>query len=392
MTDPAIGVYSSFIQNQLNEFKEADTAQAAEQEAAANATEEAPATTVTEDKNTETTATTTEEPVVETPAEVTTETTTETAPAAATTTPAEATTTVETPTTETTTTTEEAPKVEAEPTWLELVGGDAESKTETAPAAPELPKEVTRELASLKEQLGDPLIEAYLAAKKDGTSVEAFLAAVSPVSLEGQGEKEIYLKSLKEFDLSEEDLQKESEKFDELDTLDRKIKVNKAKEQLTSGNGNQIAEYIAKNKTLVEAAKADQKDKDSSAIAELNELMGQLDGTTFRGLEFDKEKALTIMEHVTEVNSFQRPDGTHNIQEAIQYAIYKKFGNQLQATAVKEAQTATEAATIAEITRPSTQETTTNTSSAIDKDKLQTTELETSLANRYNNNIFEQKP
>lgn len=211
-------------------------------------------------------------------------------------------------------------------TWLD--------EYDTPIAKPEIiiPAEIEQKVKAFDTLTSDPFIESYIAEKRDGGSALTFLKKMSssqPISVDGKTDREIYEINVTRFGLNKEEIEAEMEHFDSLSPYQKKQAVDNSKVDIEKYNNSLLDKFGEVAKTG--RAKAEQEqNRANEAIKTMENLTKELEGMNYRGVVLDKERLDKIKDHVVNVNAFKKPDGTYDIKEAIQYAIFKLYGKDLE--------------------------------------------------------------
>lgn len=243
----------------------------------------------------------------------------------------------------------EAPEVR---TWLD---GDDEPTDPKAPV--EVPEEIKAKVESYEKVIKDPFVEAYLAEIAAGGDMVSFIEKVSPekaIKIDGMSNEDIHKTVVSRY-LSAEELDMEMEHFNSLSPYDRKLKVDQDKAEIEKIN-TKIYDKLGSITKVGTQAHAKSQEQVNAAIASLDKLTSDLKDMNYRGVKLTEDKLDKIKDHVKNVNAFRKADGSYDIKEAIQYAIFKLYGKDLEKQVRKEGEAKVNAAkkeVIDAVTRPS---------------------------------------
>jgi hypothetical protein len=198
----------------------------------------------------------------------------------------------------------------------------------TEPNQVEKLQQMEQKVAQAEAVLNDPLIDGYLKFKQSGNgSFRDYLKTFElDKDYDAMSDKEIYKMSVNGLGLTEEEIEYEMDRFDDLSPVQKKLEVRKMREELKKEQEERI-KNVAFNTTQQSAEKQRQlqeiQKKNHEQFVGLTKSMVN---KGYYGLNLTEEMTKAIHDHVVSGKiGFVNADGTVNVNKMFDFAAWDLF-------------------------------------------------------------------
>lgn len=204
-------------------------------------------------------------------------------------------------------------------------------------------QEMEQKVAQAESILNDPLIDGYLKFKQSGNgNFRDYLKSFElDKDYDSMPDKKVYELGIKKLDLTEEEVEFEMDRFEDLSPAQRKMEVRKMRAEMKKEQEDRI-----KNVAFESNEKAAEHQRKMQEIQRQNHekfvgLTKSMNGKSYYGLNLTDEMTKEIHDHVVSGKiGFVNPDGTVNVNKMFDFAawdLYKKdvLQNKVQQGKVK---------------------------------------------------------
>jgi len=243
---------------------------------------------------------------------------------------------------------------------------DSETTTTTTPqtVAPTAAQEVE---TKLPPELEDEEIKLLIDYKKSGKTLKDFVQEYNVVdyaSLEDSKIIEMGLKQLEGF--TGDEYEEASNEVETMTLFQKKKLVRDFREQFESINREKLKELS----TFENAQASNQKVAIEKFNTELEGKVKEITGKERYGLKITDEMSTTLKKFVAEEMTFQKPDGSLDVEALLDVALWRKYGKDLVRANVTRAKNEGREEILRQTTNPSTNSGPSNLSSGFGNDNL----------------------
>ena len=189
-------------------------------------------------------------------------------------------------------------------------------------------QEMEQKVAQAESVLTDPLIEGYLKFKQSGNgNFREYLKSFElDKDYDAMPDKKVYEMGIKKLDLTEEEIEYEMDRFDDLSPAQRKIEVRKMRAEMKSEQENRI-----KNVAFETNEQSVEQQKKMQEVQKRNHeqfvgLTNSMKGKGYYGLNLTEDMTKAIHDHVVSGKiGFVNADGTVNVNKMFDFAAWDLF-------------------------------------------------------------------
>ena len=189
-------------------------------------------------------------------------------------------------------------------------------------------QEMEQKVAQAESVLSDPLIDGYLKFKQSGNgNFRDYLKSFElDKDYDAMPDKKVYEMGIKKLDLTEEEIEYEMDRFDDLSPAQRKIEVRKMRAEMKAEQENRI-----KNVAFETNEQSVEQQKKMQEIQRKNHeqfvgLTNSMKGKGYYGLNLTEEMTKAIHDHVVSGKiGFVNADGTVNVNKMFDFAAWDLF-------------------------------------------------------------------
>lgn len=244
-----------------------------------------------------------------------------------------------------------APVAPPVPPAAEPPAGDPPVKKEwyedsdpTPPANPAQPQTQTNPFED------DEDIKLILEYKKSGKTLKDFVAEYQVPDVDTLSDEQIVKNGMKEFfTLSDEEYETAVYEYENAPILQKKQMAQQMREQYKLKNQEKLKQLSGQNSKYAE--------HQAKAIElfnkEIVEFREKVVDQELYGLRISAEMADSLVKYAQEEITFQRPDGTYDIEKIMSFALWGKYGKDLVKANVTKARNEGKEQVIREVTNPS---------------------------------------
>ena len=191
-------------------------------------------------------------------------------------------------------------------------------------------QEMEQKVSQAEAVLSDPLIDGYLKFKQSGNgNFREYLKSFElDKDYDAMSDKKVYEMGIKNLDLTEEEIEYEMDRFDDLSPVQRKIETRKMRAEMKSEQESRI-----KNVAFEANEQSAEQQKRMQQIQKQNHeqfvgLTNSMKGKGYYGLNLTEDMTKAIHDHVISGKiGFVNQDGTVNVNKMFDFAawdLYKK--------------------------------------------------------------------
>jgi hypothetical protein len=191
-------------------------------------------------------------------------------------------------------------------------------------------QEMEQKVSQAEAVLSDPLIDGYLKFKQSGNgNFREYLKSFElDKDYDAMSDKEVYEMGIKNLDLTEEEIEYEMDRFDDLSPVQKKIETRKMRAEMKSEQESRI-----KNVAFEANEQSAEQQKRMQQIQKQNHeqfvgLTNSMKGKGYYGLNLTEDMTKAIHDHVVSGKiGFVNQDGTVNVNKMFDFAawdLYKK--------------------------------------------------------------------
>ena len=206
-----------------------------------------------------------------------------------------------------------------------------EEKTESTPPTQsneQQLQEMQQKVSQAEAVLQDPLIDGYLKFKQSGNgNFREYLKSFElDKDYDAMPDKKLYEMSIKRLDLTEEELEYEMDRFEDLSPVQRKLEARKMRAELKAEQEDRI-----KNVAFDNSQQSAEKQKQMQEMQKQNHekfvgLTKSMAGKGYYGLNLTEEMTKQIHDHVVSGKiGFINTDGTVNVNKMFDFAAWELF-------------------------------------------------------------------
>ena len=204
-----------------------------------------------------------------------------------------------------------------------------ESKSEPATQSNEQQlQEMQQKVSQAETVLQDPLIDGYLKFKQsnNGSFREYLKSFELDKDYDSMSDKKLYEMSIKKLELTEEELEYEMDRFDDLSPVQRKMEARKMRSELKTEQEERI-----KNVAFDNSQQSSEKQKQMQELQKQNHekfvgLTKSMTGKGYYGLNLTEEMTKEVHDHVVSGKiGFINADGTVNVNKMFDFAAWELF-------------------------------------------------------------------
>jgi len=189
-------------------------------------------------------------------------------------------------------------------------------------------QEMEQKVAQAEAVLNDPLIDGYLKFKQSGNgSFRDYMKSFElDKDYDAMSDKEIYKMSVNGLGLTEEEVEYEMDRFDDLSPVQKKLETRKMREDLKKQQEERI-----KNVAFQTSEQSVEQQKRMQEIQKRNHeqfvgLTNSMKGKGYYGLNLTEEMTKAIHDHVVSGKiGFVNADGTVNVNKMFDFAAWDLF-------------------------------------------------------------------
>ena len=189
-------------------------------------------------------------------------------------------------------------------------------------------QEMEQKVAQAEAVLNDPLIDGYLKFKQSGNgNFREYLKSFElDKDYDAMPDKKVYEMGIKKLDLTEEEIEYEMDRFDDLSPAQRKLEVRKMRAEMKAEQENRI-----KNVAFETNEQSVEQQKRMQEIQKRNHeqfvgLTNSMKGKGYYGLNLTEEMTKAIHDHVVSGKiGFVNADGTVNVKKMFDFAAWDLF-------------------------------------------------------------------
>ena len=189
-------------------------------------------------------------------------------------------------------------------------------------------QEMEQKVAQAESVLSDPLIDGYLKFKQSGNgNFREYLKSFElDKDYDAMPDKKVYEMGIKKLDLTEEEIEYEMDRFDDLSPAQRKIEVRKMRAEMKSEQENRIKNVAFEaNEQSVEQQKRMQEVQKRNHEQFVG-LTNSMKGKGYYGLNLTEDMTKAIHDHVVSGKiGFVNADGTVNVNKMFDFAAWDLF-------------------------------------------------------------------
>ena len=191
-------------------------------------------------------------------------------------------------------------------------------------------QEMEQKVSQAEAVLSDPLIDGYLKFKQSGNgNFREYLKSFElDKDYDAMSDKKVYEMGIKNLDLTEEEIEYEMDRFDDLSPVQKKIETRKMRAEMKSEQESRI-----KNVAFEANEQSAEQQKRMQQIQKQNHeqfvgLTNSMKGKGYYGLNLTEDMTKAIHDHVVSGKiGFVNQDGTVNVNKMFDFAawdLYKK--------------------------------------------------------------------
>lgn len=191
-------------------------------------------------------------------------------------------------------------------------------------------QEMEQKVSQAEAVLNDPLIDGYLKFKQSGNgNFREYLKSFElDKDYDLMSDKKVYEMGIKNLDLTEEEIEYEMDRFDDLSPVQKKIETRKMRAEMKTEQDSRI-----KNVAFEANEQSAEQQKRSQQIQKQNHeqfvgLTSSMSGKGYYGLNLTEDMTKAIHDHVVSGKiGFVNQDGTVNVNKMFDFAawdLYKK--------------------------------------------------------------------
>ena len=189
-------------------------------------------------------------------------------------------------------------------------------------------QEMEQKVAQAESVLSDPLIDGYLKFKQSGNgNFREYLKSFElDKDYDAMPDKKVYEMGIKKLDLTEEEVEYEMDRFDDLSPAQRKLEVRKMRAEMKAEQENRIKNVAFEaNEQSVEQQKRMQEINKKNE-ENFNGLTKSMVNKGYYGLNLTEDMTKRINDHVMSGKiGFVNPDGTINANKLFDFAAWDLF-------------------------------------------------------------------
>jgi len=206
---------------------------------------------------------------------------------------------------------------------------ETKSENEPAPQNNEQQlQEMQQKVAQAEAVLQDPLIDGYLKFKQSGNgSFREYLKSFElDKDYDSMPDKKLYEMSIKRLDLTEEELEYEMDRFEDLSPVQRKMEARKMRAELKAEQEERI-----KNVAFDNSQQSAEQQRKTQELQKQNHekfvgLTKSMVGKGYYGLNLTEDMTKQIHDHVVSGKiGFINADGTVNVNKMFDFAAWELF-------------------------------------------------------------------
>ena len=191
-------------------------------------------------------------------------------------------------------------------------------------------QEMEQKVSQAEAVLSDPLIDGYLKFKQSGNgNFREYLKSFElDKDYDAMSDKKVYEMGIKNLDLTEEEIEYEMDRFDDLSPVQKKIETRKMRAEMKSEQESRIKNvaFEANEQSIEQQRRTQQIQKQNHE--QFVGLTNSMKGKGYYGLNLTEDMTKAIHDHVVSGKiGFVNQDGTVNVNKMFDFAawdLYKK--------------------------------------------------------------------
>jgi len=191
-------------------------------------------------------------------------------------------------------------------------------------------QEMEQKVSQAEAVLSDPLIDGYLKFKQSGNgNFREYLKSFElDKDYDAMSDKKVYEMGIKNLDLTEEEIEYEMDRFDDLSPVQKKIETRKMRAEMKSEQESRIKNvaFEANEQSIEQQRRTQQIQKQNHE--QFVGLTNSMKGKGYYGLNLTEDMTKAIHDHVISGKiGFVNQDGTVNVNKMFDFAawdLYKK--------------------------------------------------------------------
>ena len=246
---------------------------------------------------------------------------------------------------------------------------DDDSEIESTPAPAPVPQEPVQEeqTNTLPPELEDEEVKLLIEYKKSGKSLKDFVQEYNVVDYAGMEDSKILELGLKQLEgFSGEELEEASNEIESMTLFQKKKLIRDYRDQFESINREKLKQLS----TFENAQAETQKVALERFNTELENTVKTISGKERYGLKITDEMSGALKKFVAEEMTFQRKDGSIDVEALLDVALWRKYGKELVRANVTRAKNEGREEILRQTTNPSTNAGSSNASAGFSSNDL----------------------